>query len=267
MKNYYEILGVERSATQDEIKKVYRKLSIKFHPDKNPNDNFFEDRFKEINKAYSILSDEGKRTEYNEEYDSFVKLHTNFRQAEEHLRNEAEKVKFAKEKLKEEYEQLKKEQEVKYATKISADPVEKKASEKVEDSSNDWTILGIILLFIISFAVIIVFLPKREESNSTENIETVSNDIVDYSATVVDSAIATADSVKPVRHSKLRIDINTPLLPTPKKDKTYGGINLGEGSQYDKGLSSNIVEDGLLEDYRRERRMQEIKDNIGWDDF
>ena len=58
MKNYYEILGVSKEATAAEIKKSYRKLSLKYHPDKNPEG---EDKFKEISEAYAILGDEEKR--------------------------------------------------------------------------------------------------------------------------------------------------------------------------------------------------------------
>jgi curved DNA-binding protein len=64
-KDYYKILGVNRDATEDEIKKAYRKLAIKYHPDKNPGDNQAEDKFKEINEAYQVLSDPDKRSRYN----------------------------------------------------------------------------------------------------------------------------------------------------------------------------------------------------------
>lgn len=55
MKDYYYILGVTRTASTDAIKQAYRKLSVKFHPDKNDGDKFFEDRFKEVNEAYEVL--------------------------------------------------------------------------------------------------------------------------------------------------------------------------------------------------------------------
>jgi molecular chaperone DnaJ len=65
-RDYYEVLGVDRKATVEDIKKSYRKLAIKFHPDKNPDDPTAEDKFKEAAEAYSILSDEAKRKRYDQ---------------------------------------------------------------------------------------------------------------------------------------------------------------------------------------------------------
>lgn len=65
-RDYYEVLGVDRKASADEIKKAYRKLAIKFHPDKNPDDPTSEDKFKEAAEAYAILSDEEKRRRYDQ---------------------------------------------------------------------------------------------------------------------------------------------------------------------------------------------------------
>ncbi len=65
-RDYYEVLGVEKSATKDEIKKAYRKLAIQFHPDKNPGDKEAENKFKEATEAYEILSDEQKRQIYDQ---------------------------------------------------------------------------------------------------------------------------------------------------------------------------------------------------------
>lgn len=64
-KDLYEILGVSKDATQDEIKKAYRKLAMKYHPDKNQGDEKAEEKFKEINSAYEVLSDESKRAQYD----------------------------------------------------------------------------------------------------------------------------------------------------------------------------------------------------------
>ena len=65
MKDYYYILGIKQSATTDEVKKAYRKLSLKFHPDKNDGDEFFADRFKEVLEAYETLSEPLKRQVYD----------------------------------------------------------------------------------------------------------------------------------------------------------------------------------------------------------
>ena len=65
-KDYYKVLGVDRSASGDEIKRVYRKLALKYHPDKNPDDSEAEERFKEINEAYEVLGDATKREKYNQ---------------------------------------------------------------------------------------------------------------------------------------------------------------------------------------------------------
>lgn len=64
-KDYYATLGVQRAASEQEIKKAYRKLAQQYHPDKNPGDKQAEQRFKEVNEAYSVLSDAEKRSQYD----------------------------------------------------------------------------------------------------------------------------------------------------------------------------------------------------------
>jgi molecular chaperone DnaJ len=66
IRDYYSVLGVARSATPEELKKAYRKLAMKYHPDKNPGDKTAEDRFKEVTEAYDVLSDVQKKQNYDQ---------------------------------------------------------------------------------------------------------------------------------------------------------------------------------------------------------
>ena len=65
-RDYYEVLGLQKGATKDEIKKGYRKLAIQYHPDKNPGNKEAEDKFKEATEAYEVLADDEKRQLYDQ---------------------------------------------------------------------------------------------------------------------------------------------------------------------------------------------------------
>src|SRR5437016_3686680 len=64
-RDYYEVLGIARNATGEEVKRAYRKLAVKFHPDKNPDDPRAEEKFKELGEAYDVLMDADKRAAYD----------------------------------------------------------------------------------------------------------------------------------------------------------------------------------------------------------
>src|SRR4026208_889258 len=64
-RDYYEVLGGGRTATDEEIKRAYRKLAVKYHPDKNPDDPHAEEKFKELGEAYDVLMDAEKRAAYD----------------------------------------------------------------------------------------------------------------------------------------------------------------------------------------------------------
>ncbi|MCA9319075.1 DnaJ domain-containing protein, partial [Candidatus Saccharibacteria bacterium] len=65
-RDYYEVLGVDKGADAQTLKKAYRKLAMKYHPDRNPDDKEAEAKFKEVNEAYEVLSDDTKRSNYDQ---------------------------------------------------------------------------------------------------------------------------------------------------------------------------------------------------------
>ena len=90
MKNYYQSLGIKREASPNEIKKSYRKLAQKFHPDRNDSDDFFEERFKDIQEAYEVLNNVSKKESYDKDYDYFF----NTQQNSNHFKSKNENTKY-----------------------------------------------------------------------------------------------------------------------------------------------------------------------------
>ena len=85
MTDYYFVLGIDNNADEIEIKKAYRTLAMKYHPDRNPDDKMAESRFREITEAYGVLMDPAKRREYDEDL-RFRETHRGSGQMEWHLK-------------------------------------------------------------------------------------------------------------------------------------------------------------------------------------
>ncbi len=77
-KDYYDILGVDKSSSTEDVKKAYRKMAMKYHPDKNPDNAEAEEKFKDISEAYSVLSDETKKSNYDQFGDPDGRMHQGF---------------------------------------------------------------------------------------------------------------------------------------------------------------------------------------------
>ena len=172
-KNYYYILGINTNVSSDEIKKAYRKLSYKFHPDKNDGDKFYEERFREIHEAYETLIDDKKRRFYDlnniKEEPKNEFFYKNF---EEEIKSEYEKIKKEKEKLKKEKEAFEKEKQG-YKTandknnRIKSDeeniPISKR-NHRPEKNYLAYGLAGIFTIVILTF-FIIIYINKRDNSN------------------------------------------------------------------------------------------------------
>lgn len=140
MKNHYQTLGIKRDASSDDIKMAYRKFAQKFHPDKNNGDKFFEERFKEIQEAYEILSDLYEKGKYDTNYDYFFngqqKTNQTYTRKEEH---KYEPPKPDPEKVRQEKEASEK-REKERAEKERVANIKKNAELQFEDKA--WIFIG-----------------------------------------------------------------------------------------------------------------------------
>ena len=177
MKNHYQTLGIKRDASNDDIKKAYRKLAQKFHPDKNDGDKFFEERFKEIQEAYETLSDHYEKGKYDSNYDYFFNGQQKTEQT--YTRKEESKYEPPKpdpEKVRQEKEAREKREKEK-AEKERVANIKKNAELQFEDKA--WIFLG--NWFIIPGAVgLWMFFKYRNEGYTKKSNAVCSLTVVSF---------------------------------------------------------------------------------------
>ena len=169
MKNYYELLGLNRNASKEDIKGAYRKLSLKIHPDLNDGDTFFSELFKNINEANEILSNDLKRAEYDAVFFADPAEQKENTEQEDLLQRQ-----FEEQKARERQEQKLKQQEEQKAREAKISMVGKMMEEtyvprkrEVKKVSFPW----FTLIFIVAIAVLAVKIyskPQRPFSSPTE---------------------------------------------------------------------------------------------------
>lgn len=162
MKDYYYILGVDKNASTEEIKKAYKKLALKFHPDLNRNDKFFEERFKDIQEAYEALSDKEKRTLYDLKWQLFISRSSQKDSPKDTSeQNESQKQDF--ERQKEAFEQSKREFEEK----------QKEAKNYNSENTNELknSIFKMPIVASLLIGAIILFI----KFNTTQNLSNITN--------------------------------------------------------------------------------------------
>jgi len=177
MKNHYQTLGIKRDASNDDIKKAYRKLAQKFHSDKNDGDKFFEERFKEIQEAYETLSDPYEKGKYDSNYDYFFNGQQKTEQT--YTRKEESKYEPPKpdpEKVRQEKEAREKREKEK-AEKERVANIKKNAELQFEDKA--WIFLG--NWFIIPGAVgLWMFFKYRNEGYTKKSNAVCSLTVVSF---------------------------------------------------------------------------------------
>ncbi len=162
MKNYYQVLGVQPNATNEDIKSAYRKLAVKFHPDKNNGDKYFEERFKEIQVAYDTLIDDNLRKHYNQQLFYFYQKVYDNKQQNTYSTPKKE------EKPKQEY---------------SSDNAKNTTNSTKQGSSlNFWYIVSAVCIALIVFVVIA--LKNYSQDKTLHNLETEDNNSGDVIETV-----------------------------------------------------------------------------------
>lgn len=161
MKNHYQSLGIKPNATLEEIKTSYRKLALKFHPDKNDGDKFFSERFKDILEAYEILSNVEKRKSYDKDWNNFFN-------PQQKSTEKSNQENYTKENYTESY-----------------------STPKKNESNSNFPFIATAVIVII--AIYLFALKYKDTSNTSYPTETVDSSAVDTAAAQLDTvAVDTA---------------------------------------------------------------------------
>jgi curved DNA-binding protein CbpA len=245
MKDYYYILGIERNATELEIKTAYRKLSLKFHPDKNDGEKFFEDRFKEILEAYETLSNRGKR----DEYDYKLKTYNTERKSENNSNDRYHENRKAHEEAQKREEDLKKEtyrraEKEKEKAEESYKKTNAQKPKKSNNNSSNNNNISLLLLPVIGAFCIILLISLYKSNNEIRYKETpppsdtLSNQ---NQLTFNDTTISNFDSVK---MNKIQLEVDGNII----KFNDFPSIEFNKENNGSKEVSFiDIDKDGIPE--------------------
>lgn len=213
-KDYYKILGVQPNATSENIRTAYRKLSKKFHPDVNSGDKFFEEKFKEIQEAYEILSDTLKRKQYDYIRANLNKSKNSYNQEhEDNLRKKEKELRKQKEEFKKWEDSLKKKEEI--------------LKEKQKEKRAPKSAYLILILLLGTILITLIYLTIDKNQNNTVNTTIASP--------TTDTALADA-----LNYPSILDETTNILFSNSELVKTIDGIWTGSAYQYDVNESWTI---------------------------
>ena len=179
--NYYEYLGISMNASFDEIDKAYKKLALKFHPDINSGDKYFEEQFKMLNQAHSVLSDADKRQQYDisliNETNKHYKIEELKRKAEEKELEILKQIEIRK-RQKEAYERQLQTQQQSQAIITSPYKNEQKPIKREVDKRKFWRqAVNVMWVIVIGLGIVILSTKKGEWKNKSKEIPTNNSSI------------------------------------------------------------------------------------------
>lgn len=208
MRDYYYILGISDNASEQEIKTAYRKLSLKFHPDKNNGEKFFEERFKQIQEAYEALSTSANRKLYDErlyQFKSSRNNRDNLKSKEEELRRKfEEQLKEKEEEIRNNYQNRENKIKEEFLQKQKNSSNNKHARSEVKPEQNNQKTLYVVLG--IGF-IIVIFLLIFNILSNRNNIESTS--ISNENMTPKEVISKTSKSIEPDTTSNSQIEMRS----------------------------------------------------------